>query len=328
MADVAQSFLREQLLTRRQKLESAISTSQATESLTRLLNEVDSALERMDAGSYGICEECHESIEKRRLIADPLIRYCLDHLTAEQRRALEQDLELAAQMQKELLPRQNLTHDGWEIDYYYQPLGLVSGDYCDVVIPGNDSRSLFFALGDASGKGVAASMLMSQLHAIFRTLVATDLPVHALVERASRVFCESTMPSFFATLVCGKGAASGEIEFCNAGHCPPLLVQRGGVTRLEATGLPLGLFCNGEYSAQRVRLAPGDTFFLYTDGVSEVRSAKNEEYGEARLVKVLTECSALALRDLIQAVIRDLAAFRSGAPMLDDLTLMAIRRVS
>ena len=104
MADVQEAFLRDQLLDRRQRLETALVSSRGSESLLQLLDEVDSALERMKAGTYGICETCHDTIEEDRLITDPLIRYCLDHLTPSQRRALEQDLELASQLQRGLLP--------------------------------------------------------------------------------------------------------------------------------------------------------------------------------------------------------------------------------
>lgn len=326
MADVAETYLREQLLTRRERLESAIADGKDTAGLMQLLNEVDAALHRMTAGSYGLCESCHETIEKDRLLTDPLIRYCLDHLTSDQQRALERDLELAAKIQRGLLPEQDLSFGGWEACYHYAPLGPVSGDYCDLVIQKNGSKSLFFALGDASGKGVAASMLMTQLHAIFRTLIATGLPVHKLVERAGRILCESTASALFATLVCGEAIASGEIELCNAGHCPALLVQRGTVKRLEATGVPVGMFCDGAYTSQKVHLAAGDTLFLYTDGVSEARSAGDEEYGEGRLTKVLERSHSLPPRTLIRACMDDLAGFRATAPLADDLTVLAIRR--
>ena len=322
----ATTFLRDQLVNRRDRLQSVIATTRETGGLVELLNEVDSALERMDNGTYGICEVCHETVEAERLIADPLMRYCLEHLSREQQRALEQDLQLAAQMQRELLPPQGLRHHGWEIAYYYQPLGPVSGDYCDVIARNSDSDGLFFALGDASGKGVAASMLMAHLHAIFRTLVATGLPVDELVERASRVFCETTMSPYFATLVCGRAAASGEVEICNAGHCPPLVIRGHEVTSLEATGLPLGMFCDGSYSARRLTLVPGDTLFLYTDGVSESRSANHEEYGDGRLARVVAESQALPLEALVRIAVKDLADFRAGAPAHDDVTVMAVRR--
>src|SRR5208283_1849594 len=95
---------------------------------------------------------CHESVDKDLLLADPLVRLCLDHLSADQRRALEQDLELAGQLQRGLLPETDLRFGGWSVCYHYRPLGLVSGDYCDLVVRENGSTNLFFALGDVSGK--------------------------------------------------------------------------------------------------------------------------------------------------------------------------------
>jgi sigma-B regulation protein RsbU (phosphoserine phosphatase) len=327
MADVQESFLHGQLLERRQRLETAIASSRGSASLLQLLDEVDSALERMKAGTYGICETCHDTIEEDRLITDPLIRYCLDHLTASQRRALEQDLRLASQLQRGLLPNQNLAFGGWEVCSHYQPLGLVSGDYCDVVTHQNESQDIFFALGDVSGKGVAASMLMSQLHAIFRTLIASGLTVQAMVERASRVFCQSTISTLFATLVLVRAGQSGNIEVCNAGHCPALLLQGGKVMELRATGVPLGLFCEIVYPTQKAEMASGDALLLYTDGVSEAQSANEEEYGAERLKELAASSCALSAQALVAACIDDLDVFRSGAPLLDDLTVMAVRRV-
>jgi len=157
-------------------------------------------------------------------------------------------------------------------------------------------------------------------------LISTELPAQALVERASRIFCETTMSTFFATLICGHADSLGGIELCNAGHCPALVGQQGKVTRLEATGVPMGMFCDGRYSTQQVRLAPGETLFLYTDGVSEARSYADEEYGETRLVEFMAQQSQLPPEALIRACLDDLDAFRSGQPLLDDLTIMAIQR--
>jgi sigma-B regulation protein RsbU (phosphoserine phosphatase) len=328
MADVQETFLQSQLLERRQKLETALASSRRNDSLWELLNEVDSALERMRAGTFGICETCHETIEKDRLITDPLVRYCLDHLTESQRRALEQDLELASQLQRGLLPREHLAYAGWDISYHYRPLGLVSGDYCDVVPHQNESEDVYFALGDVSGKGVAACMLMSQLHAIFRTLVTSGLTLQALVERAGRVFCQSTISSLFATLVLVRAGQAGEIEVCNAGHCPALLFQGGKLVELGATGVPLGLFCEGVYPTEKAEMACGDTLLLYTDGATEARSANEAEYGVERLKELIASRHGLSAQALVGACIDDLEGFRAGAPLLDDLTIMAIRRVA
>jgi len=326
MADLTDAFLRDQLIMRRRRLESAMAASRPTENLAQLLEEVDAALARMEAGTYGLCEACHEPIERERLIAAPLICYCLDHLTAEQKRALEQDLELAWQIQRELLPKRNLSFAGWEAYYHYEPAGPVSGDYCDVVVRESEPKHLLFLVGDASGKGISASMLTAHLHAIFRTLMVSSLPVHEMVSRASRVFCESTMSALFATLVCGRATAAGEIEVCNAGHCPVFLLQHGGLRRLDATGVPLGMFCDAQYFAETLRLAPGDTLFLYTDGVSEARSPASEEYGEERLRKLLGQRRSLPPQEIVRICVEDLGRFRSGTPPTDDVTVMAIQR--
>jgi sigma-B regulation protein RsbU (phosphoserine phosphatase) len=326
MPEITEAFLRNQLLSRRLKLEAAANAGGRQDGIVDLLNEVDAALARMEAGTYGICEACHGSVEKDRLLADPLVRLCLDHLSSDQRRALEQDLELASKLQRGLLPAMNLTFGGWTASYHYRPLGLVSGDYCDLITRENGSKNLFFALGDVSGKGVAASMLMSQLHAIFRTLTASDLPAQFLVERASRVICEATLSTFFATLICGRADSSGHLELCNAGHCPALAVQQGQITRFEATGVPLGMFSEGRYPTRQLRLNPGATLFLYTDGLSEARSPKGEEYGEARLVNLLTQRPESSPEQLIRACLDDLESFQSGQPLFDDLTILVIQR--
>jgi len=326
MATLRHHALREQLLDRRQRLESVIAEFGEAAHLVRLLQEVNATLERMDHGAYGLCEVCHEPIEEDRLVADPFITTCLDHLTAQQRRSLEQDLELASQVQRQWLPKPHLSFNGWEIDYHYEPAGPVSGDYCDVMIPERNGGDFFFLLGDVSGKGVAASMLMAHLHAMFRSLMDVGLPVNQLVERANRVFCESTLSAQFATLVCGRADGAGEIEVCNAGHCPPLVVQGGEVTSLAATGLPIGMFCSGQYAVKTVRLAVGDSLVLYTDGLSEARGRSDAEYGIPRLSMLLKARHALVPQALIQACLEDLTDFRAGAPPTDDLAMMVLRR--
>lgn len=185
MAAVIDEFMRQQLLDRKHKLEHAMEPD-GSGRLRLLLEEVDSALSRMEDGCYGICESCHETIEYDRLITDPLVRFCLDHLSKVERDALQDDLELAARVQRGLLPPQNLNRNGWHICYHYEPAGVVSGDYCDVIDVGE--AGLYFMVGDVSGKGVAASMLMAHLHAMFRTLISVGLPLKSMLEHASQSF--------------------------------------------------------------------------------------------------------------------------------------------
>jgi len=181
-------------------------------------------------------------------------------------------------------------------------------------------------LGDVSGKGVAASMLMAHLQALFRSLTSIDLPLAHMLERASRVFCESTLPTQYATLICGKAKNTGELEICNAGHLPALLVQGNNVTRIESSGLPLGIFSSEHFSCESLQIQNSETIFLYTDGLSETRDRYGNEYGIERLSDLLEIHNDLAPESMIEASIRDLALFGSGNEPVDDLTIMAIQR--
>jgi len=321
--NVETAYLRTELVERRERLAEVRSAHPDAADLTRLLREVDAALERLDLGTYGICESCHEPIERDRLLADPLLRYCLPHLTPAQQEALQQDLDLAVRIQASLLPGANLRTGGWEACYHYEPLGPVSGDYCDLVAM---DSGLFFITSDVSGKGVASSLLMSHLHAIFHSLLKVGMPIGQLVTTANRVFCESTLPSFYATAVCGQAHPDGEIEIVNAGHCPPVLVRPRGISTVEASAIPLGMFCSGEFPACRFHLDRGDCVVLYTDGLTEARNARDEEYGPERLAAVLRGLCGGSPQDIARACLTDLDTFLSGAAKSDDVTLMVIHR--
>ena len=322
MSTLEVAFLHNQLEERKRRLEEAIAFAPQNGALAGLLCDVDSALERMAKGSYGLCEECHEPVERDRLLADPLVRYCLDHLTQSQRASLQRDLDLASDVQRHLLPRANLRAGCWDTSYHYAPHGPVSGDYCDLI---PSDGQLFFALGDVSGKGVAASMLMTQLHALFRSLTGMALPLGQIVTHANRVFCECAMAGQYATLVCGQAKSNGEVEVHNAGHLPAIVVGKSGVQRIDSTGLPLGMFREVVFSATHLQLEIGDTLFLYTDGLSEACSAE-DEYGVDRVTRLVRQQARRHPAELISACLADLNAFADLSLRSDDLTLLAIQR--
>lgn len=314
------------LLDRREQLAALVHQGHGGPKLEALLRDVDQAVARVTDGTYGICEACGEAIEADRLQADPLLRLCLDHLTHAEARALEQDLILAAKVQQKLLPPSLMVALGWEIAYVYEPLGAVSGDYCDVVKPDGLDAGLLLLLGDISGKGVAASMLMAHLHASMRTLVGFDLPLVQLIERANRLFCDSTVASQYATLVGVRLGAAGAVEICNAGHCPPLVLRDRGVTPIPATGVPIGLFCVRDYATETLTLGAGDTLVLYTDGVTEALDASDQPYGEDRVVRLVRGMVGEPPQAIVRACVADVAAFRGSARRLDDVTVVAVRR--
>jgi phosphoserine phosphatase RsbU/P len=322
MATVEIAFLHEQLENRKRRLEQAIALAPQNGGLAGLLHDVDSALARMSKGTYGLCEECHDPVESDRLLADPLVCYCLDHLNTQQRAALQRDLDLASEVQRNLLPQANLRAGCWDTCYHYAPHGPVSGDYLDLI---PSDGHLFFVLGDVSGKGVAASMLMAQLHALFRSLAAMNLPLGQIVTHANRVFCESALAGQYATLICGQSKASGEVEIHNAGHLPAIVAGQGGVLRIESTGLPLGMFCEVDFAATRIQLEIGDSLFLYTDGLSEARKG-DDEYGVDRITQLIRQQSGKHPTELIAACLKDVSAFADPNLSSDDLSMLAIRR--
>ena len=325
MAATEMSYLRNELELRRERLLEASRDEGADASLRQLLTNVDAALSRLNAGTFGICEQCHESIEADRLICDPLVRFCLDHLSQEEQRALEKDLVLAAGIQRTLLPRPDWVIDGWQARYHYQPASLVSGDYCDLI----ESNGCFlFLLGDVAGKGVAASMLMSHLHATFRTLAEQHLPLSLLMEHANRLFCESTTAGQFATLIVGCALPDGKVEYVSAGHLPLLHVSPAGVRAREATGVPLGMFSSTHFPVCEVRLAPGDKLLLYTDGLTETSNAAGEEYGVARVQALARRHAAAEPHALLAACLEEIRTFSASAKQDDDLTLLVLHRTN
>ena len=321
-----ENVIRQELDGRRQQLQAALARPSAPRQLASLLAEVDEALRRVEAGTYGLCETCGDPIEADRLLADPLLRFCLDHLTPEQQTALERDLQLAARIQQGLLPPADLAVDGWDWAYRYEPAHLVSGDYCDVIAGPAGDR--FFLLGDVAGKGVAASMLMAQLHAMFRSLIPVGLPVCDLLERASAIFCDSTLPTHYATLACVRAQADGAVEICNAGHLPPVLVRTNGTTRLlaDASGLPIGMFCAGRYESFHERLGPGDALVLCTDGVLDTENAAGEEFGFARLERLASRHAGLSPAALVAEYFHALDHHRAAGQGGDDVTMLVVRR--
>jgi sigma-B regulation protein RsbU (phosphoserine phosphatase) len=320
--------LHAQLLDRRNRLQVAVTQEGEAQHLVRLLREVDDALDRIRAGTYGTCDICREKIEDQDLRELPLLRYCLCALSPEQLDALSSDLDLAWRIQAALLPRFDLRVAGWEPFYRYEPVGPVSGDYCDLLASRSRDGELFFVVGDVSGKGVAAALLMAHLNALFRSLIDTELLAARLVERANRLLLESTLSTHYATLVCGWARSSGELELCNAGHCPPLVVRAGDVEPIASTGAPIGMLSDQVYAVHKTRLEPGDSLVLYTDGLTEARNAQNEPYEVDRLVQVLEQRRSERPRALARACLEDQRAFLAGAPKADDLTLLVLQRAS
>jgi sigma-B regulation protein RsbU (phosphoserine phosphatase) len=315
--------IKQQLSERRERLVATNKSLPNSSNLFDLLKQVDSALERIDNGSYGICEVCQAIIEEEILKENPLITVCFDDLNSRQQRALELDLAFASQIQRNLLPQNNLSTNGWELSYQYNPAGPVSGDFCDIIQTADNS--LLFVLGDVSGKGVAASLMMSHLHALINSLITFGLSVTELVEKANRLFSKSTMNTNYATMVFGKANSIGEIEICNAGHNPPFLLSDGKIKPINATGIPIGLFCETEYTVEKFLLKTGDTLLLYTDGLTEAL-ADDVEYGELRVKELLLRNGNYSADSIVKLFLKDNKEYIGNSSPTDDMTIMAVKK--
>jgi sigma-B regulation protein RsbU (phosphoserine phosphatase) len=188
---------------------------------------------------------------------------------------------------------------------------------------------LDFFVGDVMGHGVAASLLMARLNALFRSLVDAHLPVADLMSRMNRLFQDRASESHFVTAICGRARADGTIELCNAGHCAPLCVRARGVERIAlASGLPVGVAPGAAFTSHEVRLAPGDVLFLCTDGMLEARDPQGRLFGEAGLRRALERRRGTSLATMAAGCIDDLAHFQGDKPLADDLTILALRHRS
>lgn len=295
--------------------------------LLDLLQRIDTTLQQLHNGTWGVCGVCHESISPAGMEEHPLVSICLECMTEAQRTALEYDLKSAAKVQRALLPPTTLSHDGWDVSYIWEPFGAVSGDHIDLVQPPSTTDPFHLLLGDVAGKGVAASLLQSQLHALLRALTDTQTTLSNLIGRANNLFFEGTSASNYATLTAVRLYPDGRAVLSNAGHPRPLLADRRGVRPIEDASIPLGMLADAEYPEREIQLRQDDTLLLYTDGWTEAEYG-DEEYGVGRAAAAFRRARKLPLRDLLASCRDDLATFLNGESRGDDLTLVAVRRTS
>ncbi len=323
MATLIEASTHETLIERRRRLRHATNRVGAAPDLERLIAEIDVALDRVDHGTHGLCVVCDESMPEE-IDRHPMGRYCLCDLSEQQVRALENDLETAWSIQAGLLPAQDISVGGWTSHFRYLPAGPVGGDVIDLVARPDDS--LYFLLGDVAGKGVSAALLMAHLGAHFRALVEEKRPIADTVRHLSDKLVERTGPARYVTLVAGVAWPDGRLQLANAGHLPALLTRCGAVERLDATGLPAGLFQSSDYGVHERTLAAGESIVLYTDGLVESTDPGGDEYGIQRLSCELEAWGALAPSALASTALSAAEAFRASAPAGDDQALLVLQR--
>jgi serine phosphatase RsbU (regulator of sigma subunit) len=243
-----------------------------------------------------------------------------------ERERFERELALASEIQQRFQPTAPPHIDGYELQGISFPCYEIGGDYYDF-IEREDGR-LVIALGDVSGKGTAAALLMSSLHAAVHAQSASHDSLVATISAVNRYLADNIPANRFVTLFYAElDPNSGALSFLNAGHNPPLIVHSAGtVEQLASGGLPLGIKPDAEYREGRTQMQPGDVLVIYSDGVTEAVSPTGEEFGATRLYEVVARnvnASAAGIRDRIES---SLTKFAQGTSAADDITLVIVKR--
>ena len=243
-----------------------------------------------------------------------------------ERERLERELALASEIQQRFQPTAPPQVNGYELQGISFPCYEIGGDYYDF-IEREDGR-LVIALGDVSGKGTAAALLMSSLHAAVHAQSGSHDSLVATISAVNRYLADNIPANRFVTLFYAElDPGSGALSFLNAGHNPPLIVHAAGtVEQLASGGLPLGIKPDADYREGRTQLQPGDVLVIYSDGVTEAVSPTGEEFGPTRLYEVVSRnvnSSAAGIRDRIESA---LTKFAQGTSAADDITLVIVKR--
>jgi len=241
---------------------------------------------------------------------------------------LTKELDVARRIQESLVPQKFPPYpERREFSIYGRmvPATQVGGDLFDFFLL--DGDRLMFAIGDVSGKGVAAAMLMAVSRTLLRSAAMKGMRPHECLHEVNQVLRMERVSTMFVTCFVGAlDLRSGELEYSNAGHNPPLLLRAdGGVTPTELTGgLVLGQFARATYQSKQARLAPGESILLYTDGVTEAMNPEHDQFSEERFIELLTTLHGRSAEEQVRAVLEALSAFAQGAPQSDDITLLNI----
>ena len=236
-----------------------------------------------------------------------------------------EEMERAREVQMRLLRRTVPALETLEYGGCYLPAHSIGGDYYDFIHLGPGRVGI--ALGDISGKGVPAAIMMASLQAILRSHSASlSHDIARLLRSVNRLFCDCTAETNFATLFLGEYDDTTRIlRYANCGHNPPLVIRRNfAIDRLEPTGTVLGIFRDWNCSLSEVTLAGGDTLLMFTDGVTEAENSLGEEFGEARLLELVNRCRHLTVSELVHEAAAALRQF-SGQRLRDDATLLVAR---
>ena len=249
--------------------------------------------------------------------------------TTAKNQRLENELQVASMIQDAMLPKVFPPfHDHLDVNIYglVDPAKEIGGDLYDFYIRHN---KLFFCVGDVSGKGVPAALVMAMTRSLFRSSTAHEEQPEYVMAKMNRAFVDQNSQNMFMTLFLGVlDCKTGELEYCNAGHNAPMIRTKGEWKMIEVLpNLPLGIVPDFEYQAQRTHMDYNDMLFLYTDGLTEAENTEHEQFGEQRMQDGLSDIGdrLVGPREIVVEMKRRVETFVDGAEQSDDLTMLCVR---
>ena len=308
------------------------SSVKLTRTLTRAIHDLHTGTKKVEAGdfSHRIPVRTKDQLNELATSFNNMTQR-VEQLIVEvkEKEKLESELEIARQVQARLFPKEVPKLKTLELFGLCNPARVVSGDYYDFIQL--DPRSTAIVIGDISGKGISAALLMASvqaaLHAQLTMGTNGGLSTATLVARLNRQLYENTTPEKYATFYCGLyDDTSGLLAYTNAGHLAPILVRNGSLIRLESNGMVVGMFPDFPYEQQVVQLHAGDLLAAFTDGITESEDANGEQFGEQRLADLLIRNHDRPLDEIVTAVTDSLRNWTSDFDNRDDTTILLARR--
>lgn len=238
---------------------------------------------------------------------------------------LEEEYRMAKEIQLNILPKSIPDIEGYDIYAVNIPAKDVGGDYYDFIkLTGN---RILLCLGDITGKGLPAAMLMANLQATLRGQALTQKKVSDAIKNSNVLLINSTSDNRFATLFYAElDYSEHTLTYCNAGHDPPMNIKENNLTRLTEGGLLLGCFDFVEHAQAVKKIEPGELLVIFSDGISEAMNEKEEEFGEEKLIEILNSNLDLTARELVNKIVSEVKLHSRTAEQSDDITVMVLKR--
>jgi sigma-B regulation protein RsbU (phosphoserine phosphatase) len=311
------------------------------------LGEIDSILKAVIVSAYGDMENIRVAMNRGAFdfVTKPIdlqdldttIQKSLNELgtlkealqSREQLAAIQRELNVATEIQTSILPQTFPPFpDRREFELFAKMITAkeVGGDFYDFFVIDNDRLGV--VIGDVSGKGVPAAMLMAVCRTLLKATALKSIPPDQCLKAVNNILVGESLSSMFVTVFYGVlNTRNGTVEYCSGGHnAPYILHQDGQVKQIENTGgLAVGAMEDIEYESKMMIVQPGESLFLYTDGVTEAVNQNEDQFEEKRLEEALAKLHELPVTDIVNRVVEDVQAFAEGAPQADDITCLAIR---